>query len=544
MKPSTKALSGVPDAGKSTFMSYCSILMVAAFVLFTVLNVELSNEIFSGFNSWILHNLSWYYVVIVSAVLGFSVWVAFSRYGDIRLGNDDEKPEFGFVAWFSMLFSCAIGTGLLFWSIGEPLMHFQGNPFLDMNGIEAATESAARMAVKITMFHWGLHGWAVYILVGLCLAYFCYRRGLPLTVRSGLYPLLGDKIYGPIGHAVDLLAIFSTLFGTATTLGLGVSQMNAGLNYLFGVPVSTTTQVILIAFVSVVATISAISGVGRGIKILSIWNIRLSLVLIAFFVFAGPTVFLMDLTVSSLGDYVATFIPMGFWVDLDAERQWQGWWTIFYWGWWLSWGPLVGMFIARISRGRTVRQFLLTALVMPPLGGFLWIIVFGGTALNIELLNAGHLTQVVNENITLSLYSTIEAIGVDSMTQAMAVLSTLLIVTWFVTSADSGTLVICTIVSQGDTHPARSLRIIWGLGLGGVALALLLAGGLDALKTATIIAALPFSVVLTFMCWALVKGFQDERSGITYNANDLAKPVVSTDVVTSKLAEGEAALAD
>ncbi len=544
MKPSTTVISGAPNTGQSAFMRYGSILMVCAFVLFTVFNVELSNEVFSGLNSWILHNLSWYYVVIVSAVLGFSVWVAFSRYGNIRLGNDDEKPEFGFTAWFSMLFSCAIGTGLLFWSIGEPLMHFQGNPFLDMNGIAPATEDAAQMAIKITMFHWGLHGWAVYILVGLCLAYFCYRRGLPLTVRSGLYPLLGDRVYGPIGHAVDLLAIFSTLFGTATTLGLGVSQMNAGLNYLFGVPVSTTTQVILIAVVSVIATVSAISGVGRGIKILSIWNIRLSMLVIAFFVVAGPTVFLMDLTVSALGDYAASFIPMGFWVDLDPERQWQGWWTIFYWGWWLSWGPLVGMFIARISRGRTIRQFMLSALIIPPLGGFMWIIIFGGTALHIELFQGGNLIQVVNENITQSLYSTIEALGVDSMTQAVAALSTLLIVTWFVTSADSGTLVICTIVSQGDTHPAKSLRVVWGLGLGAVALALLLAGGLDALKTATIIAAFPFSIVLAFMCWALVKGLRDERNGVRYTAQDLAKPVASTDSESSSISDDRAVLAD
>jgi choline/glycine/proline betaine transport protein len=524
MKPSTTSVLNTPNVRPSAYMSYGSILMVTVFVLFTVFNVDFSNKVFSGLNNWILTNLSWYYVVIVSAVLGFSVWVAFSRYGDIRLGKDDEKPEFGFTAWFSMLFSCAIGTGLLFWSIGEPLMHFQGNPFLDMNAIAPKTEEAAQMAIRITMFHWGLHGWAVYILVGLCLAYFCYRRGLPLTVRSGLYPLLGERVNGPIGHAVDLLAIFSTLFGTATTLGLGVSQMNAGLNYLLGISVSTTTQVILIAIVSVIATVSAISGVGRGIKILSIWNIRLSMLVILFFVFAGPTVFLLDMTVTSLGDYAASFIPMGFWVDLNPERQWQGWWTIFYWGWWLSWGPLVGMFIARISRGRTIRQFMLSALVIPPLGGFLWIIIFGGTALHIDLFEGGQLTQVVNDNITQALYSTIEALGVDSLTHAVAALSTLLIVTWFVTSADSGTLVICTIVSHGDTHPPKHLRVIWGLGLGAVAASLLLAGGLDALKTAAIIAALPFSVVLAFMCWALVKGLRDERNGIVYNDADLAKP--------------------
>lgn len=522
MKPSnTESKEMRPEIYK--IMSYGSIFMVGVFVVFSVFNVELSNNIVNGINLWIQTNLSWYYIAVVCFVLFFSIWVAFSRYGDIRLGKDDEKPEFGFTAWFSMLFSCAIGTGLLFWSVAEPITYLQGNPFLDMHNIEPNTLEAAQVAIRLTMFHWGLHGWAIYILVGLCLAYFCYRRGLPLTVRSGLYPLLGDKIYGPIGHAVDFLAIFSTLFGTATTLGLGVSQMNAGLNYLFDVEISSTTQIILIAIVSCIATVSAISGVGKGIKLLSIWNIRLSVLLIVFFVVAGPTVFLLKLSVLSLGDYFTNFISMGFWVDLDTDRQWQGWWTIFYWGWWLSWGPLVGMFIARISRGRTIRQFMLTALIIPPLGGFVWIIVFGGTALNIQLFGDGTLSNVVNSDITLALYNTIEALGVPSLSHVAAALATCLIVTWFVTSADSGTLVICTIISLGNKNPPKRLRVIWGLGLGLVSAVLLISGGLDALKTASIVAALPFSVVLLFMCWALVKGLRDELNGVVYNSNDLAQ---------------------
>ncbi|MBR7889677.1 BCCT family transporter [Marinomonas sp. A79] len=523
MKPSKTVSPSGLWLGTNKFMCIASSLMVFAFVMFAVTDVTFSNKVFNAFNGWITTNLSWYYIAVVSGVLGFSIWVALSRFGKIRLGRDDESPEFGFVAWFSMLFSCAIGTGLLFWSIGEPIMHMQGNPFMTMEGIQPNTVEAAQMAIKITMFHWGLHGWSVYILVGLCLAYFSYRRGLPLTVRSGLYPLLGERINGPIGHAVDLLAIFSTLFGTATTLGLGVSQMNAGLNYLFGMSISTQSQLILIAVVTLVATLSALSGVGRGIKTLSIWNIRLSVLVIVFFVVAGPTVFLLDLAVSSVGDYAVSFVAMGFWVDLNPEGQWQGWWTIFYWGWWLSWGPLVGMFIARISRGRTIRQFMLSALIIPPLGGFIWIVVFGGTALHIDLFQGGHLTQVVNDDITQALYSTIEALGVESLTGPVALLSTILIVTWFVTSADSGTLVISTIISQGSAHPPKWLRLAWGVGLGVVSAVLLLAGGLDALKTASIIAAFPFSIILVFMCWALAKGLNDEKMGVTYTENDLAK---------------------
>ncbi len=500
-------------------MGIASKAMVLAFVLFTIINVEFSNAIFSDIKNWIQTTLNWYYVTVVSMVLFFAVWVAFSRFGNLRLGEDDEKPEFGFFTWFSMLFSCAIGTGILFWSIAEPIFHFQGNPFIDMAGIAAGTAEAAQVAMRITLFHWGLHGWAIYIIVGLILAYFSYRRGLPLTVRSALYPLLGDRIYGPIGHAVDLLAIFSTLFGTATTLGLGVSQMNAGLNYLFGLEISTTSQVILIAIISVVGTLSAVSGVEKGIKFLSVWNIRISLILVLFFLFAGPTVFLLGMFTTSVGDYMWNLIPMGFWTDPNPEGQWQGWWTIFYWGWWLSWGPLVGMFIARISRGRTIRQFLLSALIIPPLGGFLWIVVFGGTALHIELYGAGGIVDAVNSDMTLALYQTIEAIGVDYLTWPMAALATFMIITWFVTSADSGTLVICTILSVGDKNPPQRFRIIWGLGLGAVSAVLLMAGGLKALQTAAIAAALPFSVVLLMMCVAFVKGLDDEENGVVYHTD-------------------------
>lgn len=522
-------------AGKGVFqgvhpgMAIASIAMVLAFVLFTIIDVDFSNGVYSDIKSWIQSSLNWYYVTVVSLVLGFSVWVACSRFGSLRLGKDDEKPEFGFLTWFSMLFSCAIGTGILFWSIAEPMFHFQGNPFMEMANITAGTAEAAQMAMRVTLFHWGLHGWAIYITVGLSLAYFAYRRGLPLTVRSALYPLLGDRIYGPIGHAVDLLAIFSTLFGTATTLGLGVSQMNAGLNYLFGLEISTTTQVILIAVVSVIGTLSAVSGVEKGIKLLSIWNIRISIILILFFLLAGPTVFLLGMYATSVGDYIWNLVPMGLWTDPNPEGQWQGWWTIFYWGWWLSWGPLVGMFIARISRGRTIRQFLLTALIIPPLGGFLWIVIFGGTALHIELYGAGGIVDAVNNDMTLALYQTIEALGVEALTWPMAALATFMIITWFVTSADSGTLVICTILSMGDKHPPRRFRVIWGLGLGAVAGVLLMAGGLKALQTASIAAALPFSVILLFMCVALVKGFKDEAKGVVYNVNTKASDKPHTD---------------
>ncbi len=510
-------------AGIHPGMGIASKAMILAFVLFTILNVDFANEIYGDIKHWIQSTMNWYYISVVSIVLFFSLWVAFSRYGNLRLGEDDEKPEFGFFSWFSMLFSCAIGVGILFWSIAEPIFHFQGNPFIEMAGIAPGTPEAAQVALRITLFHWGLHGWAIYIIVGLMIAYFSYRRGLPLTIRSALYPILGKKIYGPIGHAVDLLAIFSTLFGTATALGLGVSQMNAGLNYLFGTAISSTTQLILIAVISVIATVSTLTGLERGIRWLSIWNIRISAILVGFFIIAGPTVYLLGLFATSIGDYMWHLIPMGLWTDPNPDNQWQGWWTIFYWGWWLSWGPLVGLFIARISRGRTIREFLLTALVIPPLGGFLWIIAFGGTALHMELYGVGGIVDAVNNDMTQALFLTIESLGVDWLTWPMVAIATLMIVTWFVTSADSGTLVICTILSMGSDNPPLRFRAFWGMLLGAIAGVLLIAGGLEALQTATIAAALPFSVVLLVMCVSLVKGFRDEENGITYTESDLAR---------------------
>lgn len=511
-------------AGVSPTMAIASIAMVFAFVLFTVTNADLANGLYSGAKAWIERSLGWYYVAVVSGVLFFTCWVGLSRFGNLRLGKDDERPEFSNYSWFAMLFSAAVGTGLLFWSIAEPLMHMQGNPFMEMAGVEAGGVEAAQVALRITMFHWGLHGWAIYIIVGLILAYFTYRRGLPLTVRSALYAILGERIHGPIGHAVDLLAIFSTLFGTATTLGLGVSQMNAGLSYMFGWEASVGTQLLLIAVTSIVATLSAVSGVGRGILWLSHWNIRLSSVLFLFLLLAGPTVFLLGLYATSIGDYLAHFVPMGLWTDPQPERQWQGWWTIFYWGWWLSWGPFVGMFIARISRGRTVRQVVVGGMLSATLGAFLWIVIMGGTGVHLQLSGVD-LASVANNDLTMVLYKTIEGLGVEWATMAMAALATLMIASWFVTSADSATLVICTILSMGNPNPPRSYRVIWGIGLGALAAVLLLAGGLQGLQAATIVAALPFSLVLLLICYCLVKALhEEERAASTSSHEVLAAP--------------------
>jgi len=480
--------------------------MVAAFLLFTILNVEFAGGVYADVKNWIQTTLNWYYVSLISIFFFLCIWLTVGRFGNLRLGADDEKPQFSFFSWFAMLFGAGMGIAMLFWSIAEPIYHFQGNPFITMEGIEAQTAEAAQVAMRISFFHWGFHGWAIYAVAGLAMAYFAYRKGLPLTIRSALHPILGDRIYGPIGHAVDLLGVFATIFGVATSLGLGVSQMNAGLNYLFGMEISVINQVLLIAVISVVATFSAVSGVQKGIRILSELNVKLTVILLGFFLFAGPTIFLLGFYITSVGDYVANMVQMGFWTDTNPESKWQGWWTVFYWGWYISWAPFVGLFIARISRGRTVREFLLGVILVPCLVSFLWLALFGGTALHMELYGAGGIVEAVNKDLTTALYVTMEALNVnDTLTYGMAALATLMILTWFVTSADSGTLVICTLLSMGKDHPPVKFRIIWGLTVGAVAAVLLLAGGLKALQAASVSAALPFSVVMVLMIVGLLK---------------------------------------
>ncbi len=478
--------------------------MVVAFLVFTIMNVDYAGGVYADIKNWIQTTLNWYYVSLISVFFFLSIWLTTGKMGSLRLGADDERPAFSFFSWFAMLFGAGMGIAMLFWSIAEPIFHFQGNPFMTMAGVEAGSAEAAQIAMRISFFHWGFHGWAIYGIAGLAMAYFAFRKGLPLTIRSALYPILGDKIYGPTGHAVDLLGVFATIFGVATSLGLGVSQMNAGLNYLFGMEISVINQVILIAVISVAATFSAVSGVAKGIRILSELNIKLTAILFLFFLFAGPTVFLLGFYVTSVGDYLWNMIPMGFWTDPNPESQWQGWWTVFYWGWYISWAPFVGMFIARISRGRTVREFLLGVILVPCLVSFLWLSLFGGTALHMELYGDGGIVSAVNDNLTTALYVTLEALSIEWATWAMAALATLMILTWFVTSADSGTLVICTLLSMGSENPPHKFRIIWGLGVGAVAAVLLLAGGLKALQAASIAAALPFSIVMIMMIIGLL----------------------------------------
>ena len=513
--------------GLNPTMAIWSKFVVFAVVIFGAVWTETAGGVFSAVKDWMVYALKWYYLGIVAFMLFFVLWLLLSRYGNVRLGADDDRPEFSYFSWFAMLFGAGMGIGLVFWSIAEPIYHFDGNPFI--TEAMSQTPQAAQSAMRITFFHWGLHPWAIYVVVGLSLAYFAYRRNLPLTIRSALYPLIGERIYGPIGHAADILAVFGTVFGVATSLGLGVQQIATGLHEVTGLGMfvdvdaegnqkpNMTAMICLIAAISFIATASVVSGVGKGIRILSELNLWLSIAILVFFLAFGPTRYLLNTFLQTTGDYMREVIPLSFWSDAHKDSQWQSWWTAFYWGWWISWAPFVGMFIARISRGRTIREFVLGVLLVPTLLAFVWLTLFGGTALHIELFGNGGIVDAVKADVTSALYATFERMDVGVMGKVAAIVATLLIVTYFVTSSDSGTLVVNTLLSMGDPEPPVVHRVIWGLSEGAVAAVLLLAGGLAALQTASITAALPFSVIMLFMMAGLVKSLRmEERVGPQY----------------------------
>ena len=518
-------------AGLHPGMALAAKGMVLAFVVFTVLNVDMAGAVYGTVRRWIEATLSWYYVLVVCGMLFLCIYLMCSRHGRVRLGADDARPEFSTFSWLAMLFSAGVGIGLLFFSIAEPMVYFDNsgtvgypnNPHADHAGALAIDERRAVHALSVTYFHWGLHAWAVYVIVGLCLAYFGFRKGLPFTLRSALYPVIGDRIYGPVGHAADLLAVFGAVFGVATSLGLGVKQMATGLDVLFGLDPGVVTQIVLIVVISAVATLSAVSGVGRGIRIISEWNIYISIVLLGFFLFFGPFEWLMGLFVTSVGQYLWNLVPMGLWTAAEGGgAAWQGNWTIFYWGWWIAWAPFVGLFIARISRGRSIREFILGAMFVPTAVGMGWICIFGGNALYMELYaeggpgTAGLMDLARDWQLEAVLYGTIERMSdVKWLTVTMAALATFLLATWFITSSDSGTLVIATLLSMGDDHPPQRFRIVWGVAEGFVAAVLLLAGGLQALQAASMAAALPVSFVIVLMAFGIVKSLVEDPSAVS-----------------------------
>ncbi len=483
-----------------------SAIMVAGFVLFGVVFPETATLVFDAIHNFITEYLGWMYLLSVAFFLGFLVWLGLSSYGRIRLGQPDERPQFTFLAWFSMLFSAGMGIGLVFWSVAEPILHFESPP-----GGEGGTAAAANQAMVYTFFHWGLHAWAVYVVLGLSVAYFSFRHQLPMTIRSIFYPLLGDRIYGPIGHVIDVLAVFGTLFGLATSLGLGVMQLNTGLNILIDLPVSHWHQVGLIAIITTIAVMSVVSGLSRGLKWLSVFNLGLALALMFFVLLAGPTLFIIRFFLESTGGYFQQLIQLSLATDAIGGSEWQKEWTMFYWAWWIAWSPFVGIFIARVSRGRTIREFIAGVLFLPSLFVFGWMSIFGGTALYLDLFVEGSgIAAAVAEDTTVALYVTLEQLPLATIATAAA---TLLIATYFITSSDSGTHVVDALVSRGSKHSPRRQRVIWGITEGAVAATLLIVGGeraLNSLQTGSITAGLPVAIILVFACFNLLCALRRE----------------------------------
>jgi choline/glycine/proline betaine transport protein len=451
--------------------------------------------------------LEWYYVLLVAFLLLFMVWLGAGRYKNVRLGGDFEQPEFTFFSWVAMLFAAGTGVGILFWAVAQPILQFQENPFI----VEGLSPEAARVAIRLTYFHWGLNGWAIFSFVALVLAYFTYRWKMPLTIRSGLRPLLGKRTDGVLGDAVDVLAVFGTVFGIATTLGLGVQQMNAGLDAVFGLTASLTLQLIVTAVIMSVATLSVVSGVKRGVRLLSEANFWLSIAVVLFLLLFGPTQYLIAFTIESAGDYIQNLLGMTFHTNATRDDAWQAEWTVFFWGWWLAWSPFVGMFIARVSRGRTFREFVMGVLLVPTVITIVWIGLFGGTALYHELFGVGGIIAAVERDVATALFATIDAMELGVVGTLVSAALVVLIATYLITSANAGTLVINTILAGGDPEPPTAHRLLWGALLGLLTAVLLMAGGLETLQAAVIMAALPFSVVIMLMIAGLLKALHRER---------------------------------
>ncbi|NLL52226.1 MAG: BCCT family transporter, partial [Peptococcaceae bacterium] len=480
-----------------------STALLFMFVFYVILNPANAEILFNTIQKWIVDTFGWFYVLAVALFLIFVIFLAISKYGLIKLGPDHSEPAYSFSSWFAMLFSAGMGIGLLFFGVAEPVIHYLNPPVG-----EGVTVEAAREAMIITFFHWGIHAWAIYAVVALSLAYFAFRHRLPLAIRSAFYPLIGNRINGVVGHAVDTFAVLGTIFGVATSMGLGVLQMSSGLNHLFNIPNTLTLQILLIVGIMLIATGSVVSGLDKGIKVLSQLNIMLAVLLLVFVFFAGPTIFLLQTLIQNTGAYISDLVRKTFNLYAYNPGNWIGGQTLFYWGWWISWAPFVGMFIARISRGRTIREFVTGVLMVPAIFTFIWMTVFGNTAIHMIMNEKiSGLADMVLSDTTMALYTFLENLPWSNIVSALA---TLLIVTFFVTSADSGSLVVDLLTNGGKTAGPIWQRVYWAGTEGIVAIALLMAGGLSALQTAAIAGALPFAVVMLFMCLGLYRSLHLE----------------------------------
>ena len=483
---------------RNVFLSTVVILVLfLALILFDPSGFEALTK---HLNQWIIDSFSWFYVLAVALFLILLIFIAFSDMGKIKLGPDHSLPEYSSGSWFAMLFTAGMGIGLMFFGVAEPVMHYVNPPTGD-----GQTVDAAQQAMRITFFHWGLHAWAIYALVGLSLAYFSFRHNLPLKVRSALYPLVGKKIYGVTGDAVDTFATLGTIFGVATTLGFGVTQINSGLNYLFGIQQSIGIQVGLIIFVTFLASLSVGFGLDKGIKRLSELNLVLAVVLLLFVFFASSSIYILQTSIQNAGQYVSNLFTMTFNLYAYQPNGWIGGWTIMYWAWWISWSPFVGMFIARVSKGRTIREFIVGVLFIPTGCTLIWMGFMGNAAL-FSIIQDGHtsLISAVQQDSSVALFEFLTHLP---FAQISSLLATVLVVLFFVTSADSGSLVIDYLTAETENSPLWQ-RLFWTILIALLSIILLMAGGLSALQSATIMSALPFTLIMLLVCWGLLKALR------------------------------------
>lgn len=494
-------------------------ISIILFVFFTLLFQSSAEPVFSDIRNWLTANLDWFFISAANVFVILCLVLIFSPLGKVRLGGTEAEANFSYFGWFSMLFAAGMGIGLMFYGVSEPLSHFTaaygGTEMGDagrvdwapLGGAEGDVEAARRLGMAATIYHWALHPWAIYAVLALGLALFSYNKGLPLTVRSIFYPLLGERVWGWPGHVIDILAVLATLFGLATSLGLGASQAAAGLSYLFGTPEGVTMEVVLIVGITIIALVSVVAGLEAGVKRLSQINMTLAALLMLFVIIVGPTIGILTGFFANLGAYLqnlpALANPMG---REDANFS-QGW-TAFYWAWWISWSPFVGMFIARVSRGRTVREFLIAVLIIPSLACVLWMTVFGGTAITQFV---GGFTDAANAELPVQLFSMLSILPWAQVTSFIGII---LVIIFFVTSSDSGSLVIDTIAAGGKVNAPTAQRVFWCTFEGLVAIALILGGGLIALQAMAVSAGFPFTIVLLASCVALVKGLLSEPRGV------------------------------
>lgn len=483
-------------------------------------------EYFGLVSGWVAHNLGWFYIFSVSALLLFLLGLAASRYGNIRLGADDSRPDYSNLTWFTMLFAAGIGTILMFWGVAEPVSHFAQPPF---DGVEPRSEQAAGDAMTIALYHFGLHTWTIFALPGLAIGYFAYRHDLPMRISSLFYPILGQRSFGPIGWTIDVIAVLGTLFGVATSLGLGTLQLNSGLNYLFAVPTTGGVQVILIVVITSIAATSVALGLDKGVRRLSQLNVLLAIILLGFVLVVGPSVFIAEGMVQSVGDYLNALPWLSFWTETFHDSDWQRRWTLFYWAWTISWAPYVGIFIARISRGRTIREFIAGVLLAPTVFTLIWFGIFGLSAIQVEMSGHIDLAEQVRQDPSVAIFAFLETFPLATFSSALSVI---IIVIFFTTSSDSASLVIDMLTRRDDQPSLVRQRIFWAAAQGVIAATLLLAGGLDALQNVITTLGLPFCMLLVFMAVSLFRALRADYRG--YSMEELVKGRAYPEVVATK----------